>query len=407
MRKIILFGLQNETNLGDRIIGSCTEWIVNRIVDELGLSNFEIISVDMRGPINSKNGNIKRKKDSYKEYLKKLFPKSIRNEINHWRNYFSDWKNEEKVRARTKLMVENYIDHDVKAIVFVGGGIIKYKAQEFYLLIDEIVGFADKLEIPVMFNAVGVEGYNPYSRKCKILKEALNKKCVKVITTRDDIVTLMKYLKINNHCRVKQVADPAFWSDIVYKSDISNEKTYTVGLSVARAGLFLDHGINIDEKTLINFWKELALRLDSLHVSWRFLCNGTEADYAFLEKLLEEAEFKDRKDLVAFPCAHDGGELVNQISQFKGMIACRLHAGIVSYSLCIPEIMLVWNDKQRKFSQFIGYPNRCLERKDISASVAVEMITSIVRVGYPNYIKDEKRKETYNELKKFLCRLEE
>ena len=79
---------------------------------------------------------------------------------------------------------------DLDAIVFTGGGFIKYKTQGLNYIDELILKTARRRDIPVMMNAVGVEGYSETDIRCQRLKKALNSDNVRVITTRDDIDTL-------------------------------------------------------------------------------------------------------------------------------------------------------------------------------------------------------------------------
>src|SRR5690606_25962164 len=55
------------------------------------------------------------------------------------------------------------------------------------------------------------------------------------------------------------------------------------------------------------------------------------------------------------------------ISKFSVVIAARLHANIIAYSLDIPSIGLVWNDKLTFFGNKIGVPERFIPTEHLSA----------------------------------------
>ena len=403
MKKIILFGLHYESNLGDQVIGTCVNYLLNKSIESKN-QKILVVPVDMLGrkEHQSYTRNLIQKSKS-KEFIKSFLSNDILKRINKLRNSLSDKKNSREIRINTRNLCENVIDSDVIGIVFAGGGIVKFKAQEFYLLIDEITKYADDRNIPVMLNAVGVEGFDYKSSKCRTLQHALNRKCIKVITTRDDLNTLNnKYLNQNNHCLTDKVADPAFWADVVYEKSIAANKIATVGLSVARSGIFEDHDISFNREDIMCFWKKLIELLDQNNISWRLFCNGTFADYDFLCDLLNEPEFINRKNIVALNRAKDGDELINQISSFDVVIACRLHAGIISYTLGVPEVMLVWNNKQIYFSELIGYNDRFLTRENITAENALKKIIQILEEKYPVYSKNLLRAKTYRILDEFV-----
>ena len=148
----------------------------------------------------------------------------------------------------------------VDAIVFAGGGLIKFRNEQHYNHTIAITSKADELNIPVFFNAVGVEGYDESDERCAALKRAINLPCVKGITVRDDTETLEKYYIENKSIVVKSVFDPAVFSTNHF---VSAEKRDVIGLGVARVELFTNYGNEkIDRQFLLNFWKSVVTELE-------------------------------------------------------------------------------------------------------------------------------------------------
>lgn len=54
----------------------------------------------------------------------------------------------------------------VDAVVFAGGGVIKYKNEEFDKYTIEIIEEAEKYGVPVFLNSVGVEGFDIEDERC-------------------------------------------------------------------------------------------------------------------------------------------------------------------------------------------------------------------------------------------------
>ena len=63
----------------------------------------------------------------------------------------------------------------------------------------------------------------------------------------------------------------------------------------------------------------------------------------------------------------EGAELVRIISDYKGIIATRLHTNIIAYSMGCPSIGLVWNDKLAQWGAGIGHPERFVEADRMEA----------------------------------------
>ena len=404
MKNIIIFGLQYESNLGDQVIGNCTRYLVDKALYELRIrDNVEIREVDMLGRTSFQiPPSQTRKKSKLKNFVKTFLPSSIVDAVNAKRNAFSDKQNVPSIIVRTKNIVEMAIDDNTSAIIIAGGGLIKYKAQEFYLLIDVITESAKNHSIPVMLNAVGVEGYDSSSISCQRLKNALNRSCVKVITTRDDIALLNEKYIAKDNIRTRRVPDPALWVDEIYKpSTIQNQ---CVGLSVARSNIFVEHGIKTSGKDLSQLWKEITDELDRIDVSWKFFCNGTYADYEFLKTLINEYYANRKIEDIALLRAVDPRMLVDQINSFSTILSVRLHAAIISYAYKIPVVQLVWNEKQILFGKSIGYEDRFITNNNFNAKYIVSKLLEANNIGYINYEEKDNRENTYSELLSFISK---
>ena len=148
------------------------------------------------------------------------------------------------------------------AVVFAGGGLIKFRGECFLEYISEIVNEAQEHDIPVYFNSVGVEGYDDNDPTCQALKEVINLPCVKSISVRDD-TELLKSSYLTRKQSVHSVIDPAVWCRQTY-TDIIPEKTGYVGIGIAREQLFCDYGHSeLDGEYMLRFWRELIDKLEA------------------------------------------------------------------------------------------------------------------------------------------------
>ena len=106
---------------------------------------------------------------------------------------------------------------NIDKVVFVGGGLIKYKYQQFWIQISSIVNNAEKNNIPVFFNAVGVEGYSNTDYRCQFLKKYLNKDIVKMITIRNNPDLFFNNYMENKNTSCYEVGDPALFTKETFK----------------------------------------------------------------------------------------------------------------------------------------------------------------------------------------------
>ncbi|CDE53226.1 putative uncharacterized protein VP1319 [Roseburia sp. CAG:303] len=341
MKKVkILLCCILDGNLGDAVIADCTKYILENILNKMNVL-YEITIF---------------------EYMKK----SIRN-------------------------VEDY-----NLIVFSGGGIIKFKYQKFYEKISELLEGANRKSIPVIFNAIGVEGFDENDEKCRMLKDAINLPCVKAISTRDDIQTLKDRYIINSQIRVNRVADSATWTKCVY--DIKTKRTDYVGLGVIREGIFESNGINIARQQIFELWKNIISELERRNIKWKIFTNGWSSDMKFAINLMKYLKREDEIEMLVIKEPKTARELVTTISKFRGIVASRLHANIISYALDIPTVGIIWNDKCRFWAENIGYPERFFDIYNFDADRIVTELEKAINEGYIKIDKAKYMRTVYDEL---------
>ena len=382
MKKLLLCGLKYDNNLGDSIINNCTKDLINKKL-KLDSKHILIKEIDLTGKKTKTEKYIIKKNIIY--YLNKFIYNSLsvislflnKIKLKKIKDYIDDikwfYKDEYLIY---KNQIKNIVK-DVDYILFVGGGLIKYKYQNCYHYIDEITKYAEKYNKKVYFNSVGVEGFDKSNVKCRRLYKALNRQCVKSITTRDDLDTLKLY--INKNIPIKQISDPA-----VYTKEVFNIKKNTdsniIGIGVCRDNLFIDNGIKITSNDLFDLWLKIINELKKRNYEWKIYTNGHEGDNKFAYELAKKLGL-EKKDILI---PKKGEELVEIISSFKGIIATRLHSAIIAFSLDIPAVELVWNNKLKLFGKNINYPNRFIEQENFNPKHIVDTLDSALIEKYKN-----------------------
>lgn len=346
MMKIILIGLRKESNLGDVIINDCTEYLIKKIFDQWSFLDYDLITVDM----------------AEEDYS--MIPQS-------------------------------------DLIIFSGGGLIKYKYQKCYHYINEILTIAEREGIPTIFNAVGVEGYDDSNINCIMLKNAINKFCVKQITVRDDINLLKEKYIHNNKIYIEKVADSAVWSCEVYQVQ-KDPFSFKIGLGVIREGIFISNGIDIGRDQLLDLWGSIITQLEENKMDWEIFTTGWPSDRKFAVNLMSylgrEADVESK--VVALP--ETAEEVVRNIAKYKGVIAGRLHANIVAYSLGIPSVGLIWNEKCSFWGENIGFKNRYFRYNEFNGKSMVNALAKAIEEGYHEEYRELYKNTTYHSLEKFL-----
>lgn len=345
MKKIKLVGYLGDKNLGDQILSDSAEYLIN---------------------IQNKD-NIVLSKLDLKEYFKASLLERTLNKIGI--------NSEPRVIVAKKIRALTRDDFtDIDAIVFAGGGMIKYYAQDCWKHVSVIIGIAEELNIPVYLHAVGVEGYDDKDKRCQVLKEFLNKDIVKKISTRDDLETLNEQY-INTDVVTELVADSAVYCDRVY--DIKRSKSDIIGIGLVRGGIFKEHGKNFSKENVVELYSQLILSLKERNIKYELFTNGLSYDTELLEEICSKTGLSLQ---VIVP--NNAKELVSIISSFKAVVAARLHACIISYSLNVPVVGLVWNDKLTMFGENIGYPNRFIQPESFSPKNILDTLKESITVGY-------------------------
>src|SRR5699024_5082765 len=270
--RIVFAGLLSEKNLGDVIIADCTKWLFTQILksseedkvifDEIGFRELEEV----------RRSSFYRKK-CY-EVRRRLLPLVGMN-----------WS-KKNILEHAKYFEPCFVDADL--VVIVGGGVVKYKYQLFWVYLSGIIKAAQVNNIPIILNAVGIEGYDADNEKCQILKEALNAPNVKAITTRDDISVLDKYyINASSGIYTQKVADSAVWVSDAYGIH-KEEHVVVVVIGLVRIAIFKDNGIALSSEELVQIYVNILQELDRKGHKWKLFTNGLPADEELIPAILDQ-----------------------------------------------------------------------------------------------------------------------
>lgn len=293
-------------------------------------------------------------------------------------------------------------------IIFDGGGLIKYKQEEFHTYVPALLDCAQEYGIPVFFNSVGVEGCDALDERCMRLVRTLNDTCVKGITVRDDLETLLcGYItkERQKQMHISAAADTAVFTPQVYGIHRRIKKTSacnTIGLGIVRWRIFEDYGLGqITRDFQLELWKQITQELEKRGFQWKFFVNGLRSDYDFAEEILAYMGKTAESAQFLVPRPAESRELAETIASFAGVIACRMHANIIAYALGIPSVGLVWNDKMIFWSERIGYPERFFQSDCFVPERIAECMAESIREGVRPCPKELKN-SIYRPLAKFV-----
>ena len=366
-KNILLIRLEN-SNLGDSIIADTCEYIIkdtNKDVDVTRIHLFppkQIMKKFKHYPFVGFQfliSVLKRMKIYLIKYNCLRWQAFIKNNSEAYNYYYLPIKNADKV-------------------IIAGGGLIKYSREDLWNAIHTISEICEMEEKPLYINAAGIEGYDEKNYRCKVLREALSRENV-LVTTRDDLETLKKYLK--DPPKANLVGDPALYSAATYQIKAEKESN-CIGIGIIRGKIYTDYGLDFKEQNIINCYVNLIKLLEKRGQKWQIFCNGNEADYNLALKVLEKLGLTAQEKYIATKPTTPR-ELLEIVSKYKAIIAARLHANIIATSLGVPSVGLVWNDKLKLFGKLIGCENRFIEKENfIKPEYVIEQLEEAIQNGY-------------------------
>lgn len=368
--RVCFLGLYKESNLGDEVITCCTEELYAQYLGPK--VECTRLYLDKAEKLMHFNWILKR--------INSLF----------WhltsRDLYEQIYKYEAIALSTIYFARNLKRFDL--VVVNGGGLIKFTHQFFGYSIQALLNCCSRKNIPVVINAVGVEEYDSVNVKCQYLKQALRSPSLYYISTRDNLDTL-----INNYfdgqpiipCR--QVCDPAVWASEIYKIK-SKPNTNVVGLGIAWFDIFSAHYYRLSDNEAEQLYVNIVEMMIQNGHEVELFTNGAENDNAAAKHV--QNRLKERNIEVAFRAPVNDTNLIEIISQYKAIVATRLHSCIIAYSLNIPAIGLVWNPKLSLWGENI----KCKDwyfSKDYKASEIIKALETALFRKYDSTVRNKYR----------------
>lgn len=277
--KIALFALDNISNGGDEMLGDTVEYLIRKAVPDCEICRYQLSpllkDVWRYAPVCS--------------FVGAVLLKIARCCSGNFRHRLFDFGFNIKYRA----YYEHCLRHADKAVYAVG--MLKFTTQDFshvYKLINRI---ASRRGIDVLMNAMSIARANKQDIRYAHLVEAVNEKCVKMVTTRDGNFGLERL----RHCYVTRndivtdyVGDPALWAPECYgvkkKAPVATGKL-RLGINLIRSTIYESYNGGMKRDAVYAFYKELITAArEQFDVT--LFCNGIYADYIEGVRLVKELE---------------------------------------------------------------------------------------------------------------------
>lgn len=391
-KKFGLVGLYSIKNMGDPLICETTRHILDEKNNDL-----DVVEVDA----------VPRKRGSYKgldsiKYtvsvflIRYIYPKLFKVFKTTSFRYHAE-------RFAWRLRLSSYYERilsDLDAVIFTGGGFLKFKNQGLNYYVEHIVEICERKKISVMFCGVGIEGFDLKDTRCLKLKKSLASHCIKSVTTRDFIEILRNdYLKgISVHSA--QVGDPAFWIPECYGIQKSINEEPIIGINVIRGNIYRDYGNDLSFDELKDIYKNLILALDKKGAKWVLFSNGMKADQVFGRQILSELGMSVKGNLLPVPKSPRA--LVEMVSNFDIIFGARMHACISAYAIDIPVVGLIWNEKTTRLTELTKQRDMYFEEGEIDLDVIVSKLMKSREFAYDADARSELKNSTRRELNHFI-----
>ena len=383
MKKIIVIGDTSSTNLGDPILTHSCKYIVEKVAagQDYSIVEFDIADrpqtkvVPPTEPTPIPMG----KKPSRIAHIKTGIVNDVKAIIK--------WLTKDKTAFRTKLL--NVGVPNGCTFVIAGGALISDSL--FYALrLNEIVKIAKACNGRVVFNAVGIEKtiYNMGLAKY-VVRHYLKQKEVVAFSTRDHVEDVPYISNRKEFC--KQIPDSGLFAAEAY--GIARKESDTIGLSVISFNAYRsvmqndERAAKMTPDDLLMFWESILKQFIAEGTPFKILTNGAAADYNLALHLCNRMNLPVQQYLL--PLAKTPQQLIEQLSTFKVVIAHRLHALIVSTSLGIPVIPVVWSDKVSVFANMIDNPNAVWPTTQKSKVVSSAVRNNLLSKECVNHIKEQ------------------
>lgn len=349
--RIAIIGLTKFENFGDQFIGRTVEYLVKQ--HQGGDTKLLDFSFD------KSKGN--------SAFILRVFGRVARL-LKQQR--LSDWLLVKKYTSFYNKTLFKEID-DCDCIIFSCGS-FKYGTQDLWAQYSVIIDFADKHNIPVMFDAMNVQKYDSSNYKCRYLKDHLNRQCVRYFTSRDGepgVARLKKYYVENEKLKVLPAADPAFWIPETYRVTRSSSSN-VVGINVIAPDRFLIYGGTLKPEDVRKAYIEMLNMLSKNGYSWQLFTNGMQDDNVFAYEIANQFQLSD--DRIRIPKSDI--ELVEMESSYKAVFGARLHSMICAYSFGIPVAGFIWDEKITHFAEMAELEDLFLNENEVSGEAMFNVL---------------------------------
>lgn len=380
---IVICTLRYSDNLGDGVIGDCFEYLLKKYN-----ANSKIYHLDMAGrsaflnKASLKKNESKGAKKTYFYKLPLIFQKNIF-KLLLWPFIY---------QKKLNIAMSKALDFKPNLLVFAGGQVLNDILLNFPLKFDYVCQEFSQKNVKILVSGVGVSK-NWSKEGEKLFLRNLNSERILKLHVRDND-SKDKLIEYGVSKEIQVTLDPAIWAKEAYNINKNVNSKKNIGLGIANPYELGTHtnSAQFNSTKFDNFWLDLIDGIDVSTYQLNLFTNGSSEDYYYLQYFSHLLSVK--RPLLKFNILNRPtvpSELVQLISEMDLVIAHRLHANIISYSLGIPSIALEWDKKVKSFMQSVKRDNWCFASLDEGKKISTlidQAIAEGVDISFQNVLKD-------------------
>ncbi len=329
---VVAFGEIYSENVGDGVIYDC----IAELMRERGIC---VIPGDLSLRSGYRNKGQEKKEGEKVSILRRVVRYPVRSSLNVRRSINAiKWA----VVGRSRF-IRRYKDliEGCDGVIIGGGQIIVDRQLYFPLAISAVASMARDAKIPVAVFSCGVD--ESQGKVARLLYRRLLQS-VQYISVRDKSSAVACSL-IDKSKPVEVHPDVGFLASQTYNVPPTTcEKVLGINIMpYATVASFPSFGDGHSKSKYLEFWWKTVNCAIAGGWTVKIMTNGASADDD--AALAVYAPFLEDKRVSLLPCPKNPESLTIMLQGVEALIASRMHAGIVAYSLGKRVIPLVWDDK--------------------------------------------------------------
>jgi len=381
-RKVVIAGETWSSNLGDGVIAETLQFLFKTLLPDL---NIDFLDISGRSPISQ---SPPKSTSSIIRFMQKLKLLDVFRIVSKW--YI--------LRSQHIARWSSQISES-DAVIIGGGQLLMDNALDFPLKVNTIAQLSYSLGVNTHFLSCGV-GRKWSGFALDLFRKALMPAAS--VTVRDTLSKerLGSFLP---GLMVGLSADPALWASAIYGQERLGDNRVGLGIMyVNRTNT--QRSVRLSTRELIEFWAVIIRRLHQDGIDFELFTNGSQQDYRLALDIITSVQQRSNIPCNLAPRPRKPSELARRISQYRAVIASRLHAHIIATSYCIPSIGLIWDDKVTAFFKDTGRENLVFNGFDVNeAGSIVDTLYQIIDTHVDEAIVKEKKALIVNNVQAILA----